>query len=265
MKGGKDMSAEAETLAEKSNYTNKDILYLRDIPVSEYDMHAAGLSAIKFRKILPPEEIAKLEAMPKEDRTVREGKWQREIPGMSAEIQDSLALIRKEFVTLNGLEPKDILSIKKDALFVIGKYPDKLKFEEFFEFRKKNEYSSYANLNGVEFYYSGISNEMDIKGIGDAARERQKDYLLKEIRKILGFAEKFPQGDRAVFVYLRNFRKKYLSRELPADCYRDMLSDECTYTIGRYSLKEISDGMKGDLDISANYINFILPLFKALL
>ena len=39
-------------IAEKTNYLNKDIQYLKNIQISEYDIKSAGFSVIKFQKLL---------------------------------------------------------------------------------------------------------------------------------------------------------------------------------------------------------------------
>jgi hypothetical protein len=252
------METAARLLAERSNYLNKDILYLKNTEIIEYDIKSAGFNVIKFRKLLPIEEIQELESIDKQERNIRIGKRIIRYPNIGEEIINTLAEIRSDFGVANSIEEHDVLSIKKDAIFLIKKKPSELNFKGFFEFREKETYTSYCNLGGKEFYYSAKKLQLDVKGISDKARKQQEKFLLFDIKKIMSSAEKL--SPEQIFSVLKNYRSKYLNRELPRETYRDI--ETGMYQMGDYSLEDISDEMLKDVDISQNYINYILPLIK---
>lgn len=251
----------AMTLAKRTNYLNKDIQYLKNVNISEWDIHSAGLSVLKFRKLLPDKTLDEWEKMDKHTRTVKEGLLQKNNPEISNIILDTLSNARQAFVYLNGIKSEQILSIKKDALFLINKVPN-ISTIKTFEFRKKHTYTSYLYINGKEFYYSSLTEGLDVKGLSEEAKDLQKNYFLKDISRILRMSEQVSQ--ESLFAYLKKYRRQYLNRELNIETYRN-LNDNGLYRINNYTLRNISQDMLPYVDISQNYIDFILPLINALL
>jgi hypothetical protein len=250
----------AKNIAEKTNYLNKEIVYLKNTTISEYDIRSAGFTVIKFKKLLPPEEIAELEKIDKERRNILIGKRILSYPKISEEIINTLAEIRKNFVVLNQIHEDEILSIKKDALYLIKKIPTVLNLD-IFEFRAKEKYTSYCYVNNKEFYYSSMTNKLDVKGLSEEVRNLQENYLLKDIKKIMSMAEKLTPDQ--LFLILKQYRSKYLNRQLDKEAYRDMETGK--YEVNGYYLDTISDDIVDNIDISQNYINYLVPLFKALI
>jgi hypothetical protein len=250
----------AKFIAEKTNYLNKDISYLRNTVITEYDIKSAGFTVIKAKKLLPSEEILELENIDKMERNIRIGKRIIQYPRISEEIINTLADVRKSFVLSNNIQEDDILAIKKDALFLIKSKPVNLIINEF-EFRKKESYTSYILLNKKEFYYSSFTDTMDIKGLGEEVRNLQGKYLIADIKRFLGLGEKVT--DAQMLTLLKSYRSKYLNRQLPVETYRDM--DSGKFSMGDYQLDNISEDMLSSVDISQNYINYILPLIQNLI
>ena len=60
----------------KSNWTNKEIKYLKNVSIVEYDLQSGGLNIIKQFKLLPQEKINQLESFDKEKRNIAVGKLQ---------------------------------------------------------------------------------------------------------------------------------------------------------------------------------------------
>lgn len=248
----------AKELVEKSNYLNKDIVYLKNIDIREYDVASAGFTVIKFKKLLPEETIQSLEKLSKMERNIRIGKLSLRHPIINEEIIKTLEKVRKAFVMVNHLYPEDILSIKKDALFLIKKNPRVLKIKDF-EFRSKENYTSYCYLNRKEFYYSSYHDKLDIKGLSSDVKEAQEKYFLNDIKRFLKLGEKLSKSQ--MFDLLKQYRRKYLSRKLPKETYLSL--DSGTFRIGNYGLKSIAEGDLVHVDITQNYLNYLLPLFNA--
>lgn len=246
-------------LANKTNYLNKEIAYLKNVQIIEYDIHAAGFSVLKFKKVLDKETEAEWENLDKHTRTVKEGLLQKNNPEISKLIIDTLAKVRQFFCVANNVKPENILTIKKDAVFLINKTANILTVKDIFEFRNKNKYTSYINLSGIEFYYDSERDILDCKGVSKLVPENNE--FLMAMKRILAAGEKLDSN--SLFTVLKNYRNKYLNRELPIEAYRDILTGR--FRIGKYTLENASEDMLKSIDITQNYMNFLVPLFNTLL
>lgn len=252
----------AKELVERTNYLNKDIEYLKNVNISEYDIRSAGFTTLRYKKLLPSDEIKKLEEMTNDIRNVYIGKQIRKHPKIGEELINTLIDVRKDFVVLNQIMEDDILSIKKDALFIIKKEPQHLLVKEMFEFRPKKKYTSYAYINGKEFYYSASEDVLEIKGISKEFQEKQKDYLIADMKKIFEMSEKLMPDQ--IFAYLQRYRTKYLARQLNKNIYRQL--DTGNFVVrGDYKMDNLPDRLIDDVDIVYNYVNYLIPLFRVLL
>jgi len=254
------MGDSVKILVEKTNYLNKEILYLKNTSITEFDIKSAGFTTIKVKKLLSEEVISDLEKMSKDQRSIYIGKQILKYPNIGEELINTLIDVRKDFVILNNIEEEDILSIKRDAFFIIKKSPSILDIGGF-EFREKEKYSSYAYLNGKEFYYSSRTDKLDIKGLSEDVKNQQEAYFLKDIKKIMSLGEKVSSDQ--MFLFLKQYRSKYLNRKLEKETYRDL--EMGLYSLGNYQISTIDAEMLKDIDISQNYIKYLIPLFKLLI
>lgn len=246
--------------ARNTNWKNSDYHYLKNVNITEWDIKSAGLSVIRFHKLLPQEEITKLESMSKKSRTIREGLFQKENPVIAEKIVKTLEDVRQAFCFINDIYEENVLSIKKDAIFIININPNTKNIKEHFEFRQKGKYTSFILLNKHEFYLSD-TGELDIKGLSSNVIESQKDYFLKDMRYLLSMSEKVDKLQ--MFNILKNYRRKYLNMELPLETYREL--DTGAFRVGEYLPTEVDESVRGDIDISQNYMNYLLPMFSLLL
>lgn len=102
---------------------------------------------------------------------------------------------------------------------------------------------------------------MDVKGISKLASEKQENYILKDICSFIRSWEKV--SSETMYSLLVSYRKKYLNRELPIETYREL--DSGMFRIKNYVAENVGNDLKGDIDISQNYMNYILPLIQILL
>ena len=199
--------------------------------------------------------------MDKHSRTVKEGLLQKSNPKVAEEIISTLSKVRQAFVLLNQIEAHQIMTIKKDAIFLINKRPDVKVIKDYFEFREKNTYTSVMVLGKKEFYYNSFIDSLDTKGIGEDIVKRQKDFILKDIKSFLRASEKV--NSETMFKLLKSYREKYLNRQLPVETYREL--DSGMFRIGEYLIENISGEMLKDIDITQNYMNYILPLIQIMI
>jgi hypothetical protein len=254
------------SILKNHNWTNKDIFNLRLTPIREYDMKDAGFSIIKLAKIFDKETIEWLTRLDKQKRNIAIGKMQKENPEITNILMDGFIQARLDFAKANDIADDDVLSIKKDAIFLINKIATNLKFGEI-EFVHKNKYSSYYFLNDKEFYYSSWNKILTTKGLGSHIIDCQKNFFLNDLRKIMFSAERCNQKD--LVRILKEYRTNFLKKELKLETYREMNQDNSfriNEQIGGLPvlLDDISENERDILDVSYNYIAYLIPLISLL-
>jgi hypothetical protein len=197
---------------EKSSWLNPNIDYVLNSKIVEYDIESAGINLIIKHSLLPIDLIRKLKDLPKIEQNIAIGKLQRDIDGFSKNLLDAFTSARSDFITANKLNDSNIIAVKKDAIFTIGD----CQVQRFkgFNFRPKNEYSSFIKLKNIELYYSDTL--IDTKGIGDLALSKHRLYLLDWIREIIS---KLEIKDPSVRRDIRKFIDKYKAMELDDGYY----------------------------------------------
>lgn len=245
-----------------TNYLNENYVYLKNVVITEWDIRSAGFSVLRYRKLLPEDELQRLEKLDKHTRTVKEGLLQKENPKIAEEIVNTLSKVRQAFVLLNHIPAESILTIKKDAIFLINQQPQSNIIKDIFEFRKKGIYTSYIQLPGKkEFYYNAREDKLDVKGISKDSVKHQENFLLKDIKGFLRSGEKVSSD--VLFSLLKSYRSKYLNRQLPVETYREL--DSGLFRMGKYTMDNIDESSLPYIDITQNYMNYILPLIQRML
>lgn len=254
-------------LYEKHNYLNKDISFLCNTRINEYDMKAGGYSILKRANALTSKEIEYLDNCSKLERNIYLGNKVRNDRELNELQMNGFIEARELFFELNNIENDSVLSIKKDAIFLIRQNVYNTEFDGF-KFNLANTYNSYyyfPNVQGdaIEMYYKTRENLIDIKGLGKSNISLHEDYFMKDLCNIFKLAE---LGNREYLIkYLKKYRSKYLNRELDINCYREMNLTSLfhtNYTFGGMDvMTELCDNID-DLNIIYNYKNFILPLIK---
>ena len=249
----------------KANYTNPTIQLLYNTTITEYDMVDAGFSIIKKFGLLPQEKIDFLTRLTKKERNIAIGKLRGTDYTLSRSMAVNLRNIMAEFITINNIDDDHIISIKNDAVFVFESSVNSLDISGM-KFSAKNVYTSYTYLNRVEFYYS--EKNMDIKGFGPDLIKHQGKFMVEYFRRMLRMKESLSTD--TILRECNIFNGKYLGRKLPLEYYYELTS------LGGYKLisslttqdvflDQVTADMLHDIDISYNYLNFILPLTKMLI
>lgn len=261
---------EISTLYRKHNYLNKDILYLKNVSIKEYDMSEAGFSLIQEFKLLPNSDIKYLlNNCDKKQRTILIGKLLISNKGLATELMNSFIIARKYFIEENQVSDDDILTIKKDAIFLVNKSVAKTSFRSFIKFKLKNIYTSYCYLNNkYELYYDFKKNNMVIKGLDNKFLNHP---LLLEIKKMMRMIE-INKDKNSIYRILSDLAYNYKTLNLNYEFYKEIneenlfrlknnyqLNSNCCYTdyIGMNEIDMI--------DISYNYINFLLPFITTVI
>ena len=228
----------------KSTWLNPNIEYLFNDDIIEYDIHDAGFSLIQQYQLLPPEKIKELERIPRGiQRHIQVGVLQRDDKEFSKRLTDKFTEIRALFMMMNQLKDDSIISVKKDAIYTIGKVKrttfGKVKFME------KNHYSSYIrfpDITNLELYYG--ENGIDVKGMGDAAVNRHRLYMLEFLRKSIKSIE---EQDSSVKRKFMRFFNQYKFDELDEEFYIEF------------------NNVSRDQNKLFNYANLLIPLLKIIM
>lgn len=228
----------------KSTWLNPNIEYLFNDDIIEYDIHDAGFSLIQQYQLLPPEKIKELERIPRGiQRHIQVGVLQRDDEEFSKRLTDKFTEVRALFMMMNQLKDDSIISVKKDAIYTIGKVKrttfGKVKFME------KNHYSSYIrfpDITNLELYYG--ENGIDVKGMGDAAVNRHRLYMLEFLRKIIKSIE---EQDSSVKRKFMRFFNQYKFDELDEEFYIEF------------------NNVSRDQNKLFNYTNLLIPLLKIIM
>lgn len=207
-------------LYRKHNYLNKEIKFIRSGNIIEYDMRNAGLEILNKNGIIKDNYYEELMELEKKERSIVIGKFLRTNPLANEFLIKSFISIRKEFIEINNIDNNDILSIKKDAIFLIDKEVYNLDLEKGYKFIKKNDYQTYINLMNIEFYYNIFEDILDVKGMKSKSKEIHEDYLLKDLKKILFLS--YNNDLDNIFIYLAKLKDKYVRKELDIHYYFDI-------------------------------------------
>ena len=206
----------------QTTWLNPNIEYLFGENIIEYDMKDAGFSLIKQFHLLPDDEIARLERIPKGvNRHIAVGCIERDNKDFAQALTDKFCEARQVFIDINGINSEtNIIAVKKDAIFTI----DPVKRTKFgvVEFAIKNRYSSYIRFktNGdIELYYN--DSGIDIKGIGDIAANRHRIYTIEWLR---GYFRLMENKDSSVKRYLMNYITEFKAGELEDEYYLEFNS-----------------------------------------
>lgn len=244
----------------KHNYVNKDFDYIPSASIKEYDIKSAGFNMLIASGLLSDKQIEYLSSLPKKQLNVKIGLMQREDKAITKAINEGLKIYRRKFFEANELDSDSVISIKRDAIFIVNKPIKNTKFDNVL-FRVKNKYSSYYRIDNIELYYSKRENKIDVKGIDDNDLVNHRKFL-SFLKKVIKLNEVSNSSAKA---YLYDFADRYRKRKLDLDYYREFKSRgefrlDQTFESG-YLEMDVTDDIES-LNISYNYINIIIPLIK---
>lgn len=252
-------------LYKRTNYLNKEIEFIFGNDIHEYDIKSAGFNIIKKFKFLPDEQIQWLEGLERHSRHVAIGKLEKSVPDLTKNLKRGFTACRKKLMLENDIVDNDILSIKKDAIFIVGRALQNTKFDNI-EFVEKNVYESYIYLNRVEFYFN--DEICDCKGITDEKVALHQNYML-DIFKELGKLMRHSNHKRQL-AFLKEVAVAYRNRELEHGYYRELNKRSLFRPINDINVLNSKMGYNfygGDLNkinISYNYMNYFIPIFRFL-
>lgn len=242
------------------NYQN-EIKYLRKSKIQEYDIRNGGYSITISENLIDDKDVLEeLEVADRHQKHIILGNYAKEHKEYTKALHEGFRKYVTAFVTLNGLDLENVLTINKDSvtLFDIPKTIERTKFKKA-EFTLRGTWSSYLRLGKLVFYIN--KDEHLIKG---TSIEKIEGTLLEEVLTILRMREELTPLDASK--YLKELRQAYVNLELEDSYYRELSA------LGSYSMKDarlggdivrsryVLDDDPSSLDITYNYNNILVPL-----
>jgi hypothetical protein len=223
---------------DKDAWYNPNREYVVNTTIYEYDIESAGLNIL--RNTIGEKRYLQLSILPKQERNVAIGKMIQKDPNLADIQREGFINIRKWFLKENNIADNDIISVKKDALF-ITKVCHNLEHSGL-SFRVKNVYTSYIRFRGnVEVYHS--DGRLDIKGLGEYAESVHLPYMTKFIQESLqSFENKDRRYIRKTMKFLDEYRRGELSEYYPQ--YKPSSEYDPAYNIQNIIIPLIQIGMK---------------------
>ncbi len=233
--------------------------------IIEYDIKHANVNLMKYYNLYPDiKKLDKIDAMEKGKREREIGLLQRADPELAKNLEKAFNNIVTEFMEVNNLSKEDdVISIKKDAVFVVNKPVIKTDFGPV-QFIPKNQYHAFIAIDRLEFYLA--KDHTDVKGIGDNLYLHE-DGILSIVNALADTLE----SDTTVALneFLSSLCEMYKTKNLDIACYREFNSKsmyKCIVEDREMYLENIGyDYLDKYCDISYNYVNVILPLLRLFL
>lgn len=247
------------TILSKERYTDSSISFLIS-DIVEYDMKEAGFSVIQQNKLLPQEEIDSLYQKTKEQRKIAIGKIERKNKALVKAKAEGLRQYRELFGEANNLKDEDILSIKKDAIFV-KRYCYNTKFGDYIEFREKNAYQAFMQFGPFEFYMN--DSGVDVKGLIDSNVEKHQDGMMTVIHRVMKMLSEY--NEIGAIKYVVKTIDLYKTYQLPVNYYREFNSTSGFRIIQldeETIVRDVGESYKNQLIIDYNFVNILVPLLN---
>ena len=252
------------TLYSKVMYLTKQKMIINRI--TEYDIKSANTSSIKNRSKLKDDTIKLIEFLPSQYRKVLIGKIEKEDPSLKKTIANEIMMSKLLFFIANEIVDDDILAIKNDAVFIVGRKAKTTSFGNI-TFRPKNTYSMFLRLQGLELYYDRLRDTVDIKGIRDEVLEEEdhKNGMLRFLSDVMRYMV-FDRRDD-LRKYLMRFTDDYKSMRLPLQYYRELSRDNfyrtTMHTVSfELNLYQVSETDRDIINGIYNYKRFVLPMIQ---
>lgn len=220
----------------KSFYT-KPVLYMLN-EIYEYDMSKANISILLSYGCIDQQEYDRLLSLNKKDRQISVGKMSKNKDIIKVLIK-GFEESREKFILSNNINDDEILSIKKDALFIL-KRACNLDFDEI-HFALKNYYQIYIYCKGLEIYYGEDRDDyiIDIKGINDEKLSMHQNGYLNVLSRILSMIIHGNIPD-AVSEWV-SFMNLYKDRKLPIQYYREFNAMSGYKLLNGYIIPDCND------------------------
>lgn len=147
--------------------------------ICEFDIKNAGVTILYQKGILTKKEYLYYINLDKNNRVIKTGNLLKDNPSYYKIQMDGFKEYMDKFILANKIKKYSVYEIAKDALWIIGRQPRILKFDNVL-FVKKREFTSFFKYRKIIFYVNSSTNIIDIRGSNP-----KEDKFLNIIKDIL--------------------------------------------------------------------------------
>lgn len=246
----------------QTNYTTP--LCFINNSIYEYDIRKANISILLKNNVISAETYNAFLNMDKMERQIKIGLMQKNNPELKNVLELGFEEARRLLIESNSIQKEEIVSIKKDAIFVTRQ----LVYTSFppIEFVLKNRYDLFVKTEypKLEFYYGMIDNEeenLDVKGIKDEALPIHYGTWMTFLCEFFGYLS---HGQlQEAMTLLSTTSKNYINRSLPIEYYREFNSIShfriMPGFVSEFTIDRADESCRGMLNIEYNY-NLLMSL-----
>lgn len=257
----------------KKGLYRSPIQYLIDGTIREFDISKANISVLRDANVLSESEYQYFLTCDKLEREVAIGKMQGRDKNVTNVLKQGIQNARQAFMQLNDIDDSDILSIRNDAITIIGNKPVKtLSITDRVAFRQTGLYTSFYSIHYLEFfYYANMITDteyLDIKGLGDDAVPLHTDFMLDLLSELFYNAQ--IRGIEEAISVLRNVYDNYITMKFPIEYYRELNSTSRYKLMNMTSCKciyadHLCEYQKRYVDISynASILRTLMQIFSS--
>lgn len=229
----------------KSNLYSKTLLkpqipYVVNKFIYEYDLSKANISSLRQQNIIDDELYQKLYSADRMYRQVYVGNMIRDDKEIGKLIKKGIIEAKKQFFDINNIEDWEILSIKNDAIFVIGRQMNG-SISQFYNFRLANTYTIFMQLVDLELYYydrfgpdGQLDINIDIKGINDDLLPLHENGIMQIIVDTCIDIQR--NTARESISKLSKLYMDYINRRLPLEYYREFDYNSKYTVVSKFSV-----------------------------
>jgi len=238
--------------------------YIKSSSIVEYDMKSAGMNILYELGYINEEKFKQLKSMNKYKRNVEIGLMLRKNRDMNEALIKGFEYARQMFIVNNNIQDHEILSIKKDAIYVINKLVTNLDVTDNIKFVKKKEYDTYINIMNREHYINLQQNDIDVKGYREGVFEHHINYMIKFLYDIIKMDSQMDK--ESIVEELTIFKHRYITFDLPRGYYKDIINNKYIIDMefDTLTIDNIGESNKEILNYNVN-LKFILEVINALL
>ena len=245
--------------------TNDSLNPIVNSQITEYDIKSGNTSIMKYFNLAPLDLIKKIESMKKKDRNIFVGNMMKKDKTFSKELEKGFDNIVKLFIEKNNLDISNIVSIKRDAIFVKDKIINNVDFSDCIHFVKKNSYDGFIKLGQYEFWINR-DNCVDVKGISDELLIYHSDGVIQLIMYVYNVVLTNFMNKEKINSEMQKIVTSYRKKEFDFNMYREFNS-ESKFKIRMNStnlfyMDNINEILLDKCDISYNYEKIIIPLIR---
>lgn len=251
-----------------NNLWKKDLFtikleYIINSNIYEYDIGFAGYNLAKYYGLLDKKTLEYLASINKSDAHIQIGRIQRDNESFAKDLSNAFRDMRRIFFIENNIDENSVVSIRKDAIFLINKQCTETTFKNI-EFVLKNRFTSFHTFGKYEFYYRNRGNILAVKGISDDKLIDHNRYMLSFLKDIFNLLE--TSDNQRIVDKIKRFASLYKQGELDYRYYRKLSSTsmyDLSYKDADSASFESVEPLKGfNINKNFNYINYIHRLIQ---